>query len=525
MILDSSYSRNIIPECSFNEYALSIIKTNQGVALVDAYSDDVIKFEDVELMVRKFGSVLAKRGIQNQDVVAVCVSNTIYYPALIMGVSALNAITTPCNPNYTKDELVVQFKLCNPKLIITDSKQVEKMRQVAQAVPSIKEVLCVDSSPKVQSIVKLMREDDGSACPTNVKVNPKEDVVLLPYSSGTTGVPKGVMLTHYNFIANHTTYRGAMKVPPWSVVYTVLPMFHAYGLMMMFSNLFGGCKHIIAKRFHLEKTLADIEKHRVTSFPAAPPILLNLTKNDALLKKYDLSSLMMVMSGAAPLPESVNMETMVKTQSMVLQGWGLTECIAIAATTVPGCPLNSVGFLMPNVSLKVIDVDSGKELGVDEDGELLVKAPHVFAGYYKNPEQTANCMADGWFRTGDVGHFDSRGIVYIVDRIKELIKYKGFQVAPAELEEILVSHPDIEDAAVIGIPNTEAGEVPRAFVVRKNATITEEAIKKFVEGKVVRYKFLRGGVEFVDVIPKSPTGKILRRVLKKKVMDSLSAKL
>merc|ERR1712136_173212 len=201
-------------------------------------------------MVKKFGSVLAKRGIQNQDVVAVCVSNSIYYPTLIMGISALNAITTPCNPNYTKDELVVQFKLCTPKLIITDAKQVPKMIQVAKEVPSIKEILCVDGSPKVKSIVELMKSDDGSACPTNVKVNPKTDIVLLPYSSGTTGVPKGVMLTHYNFVALNVARRGSGMVPPWSSTYTVLPLFHAMGLFMMFVQLFSGCKHIVAKRFN-----------------------------------------------------------------------------------------------------------------------------------------------------------------------------------------------------------------------------------------------------------------------------------
>nr|XP_026691236.1 4-coumarate--CoA ligase 1-like [Ciona intestinalis] len=516
MVLHSDYPELVIPKVSVFDYVVQHAREHEDkTALIEGSTGQSFTFNQVCDLSIKFASVLNKRGLRRQEVVAVCCSNCIEYPILVLGAAANNAISTTCNPHYTYHEMLKQFQHCQPKFVITDADQVEKVKQIADQVKSIQEIFTVG---KVNALVA---EDDGKGFPFGTQINLTEDIAFLWYSSGTTGIPKGVIHTHYSFVALLTLLRGLGKPPPNTITYSVLPMFHAYGALRLFSNL-KGSNHVIDKRFHMETFLKAVEKYKISSFSAVPPILIAI-KNYPHLNKYDLSSLTAIGSGAAPLSPSVNVSVMQKMQALVVQGWGLTEIVCIAAHFSPAAPLTTVGFLLPNTKIKVVHPETRKELGVGEDGELLVKGPHLMKGYYNDP--VASSLAfnhEEWFCTGDIGHYDHDGYVYIVDRMKELIKYKGFQVPPAELESVILSNPKVADVGVTGIPDPEAGEVPRAYVVRKDGTLTEEELNNFVQSRVSKYKYLYGGIKFVNSIPKSPTGKILRRKLHEHALKELN---
>jgi acyl-CoA synthetase (AMP-forming)/AMP-acid ligase II len=267
-------------------------------------------------------------------------------------------------------------------------------------------------------------------------------------------------------------------------------------------------------RFELEEFLRILQEHRVTRAYLVPPIVLALAKHP-MVDKYDLSALQLVVSGAAPLDAGLERAAAGRLDTMVVQGWGLTETSPVLTSSI-GAPLGSrpgsVGTLLPNTELRVVDPATGADLGRNETGELVARGPQVMKGYLNAPEATAEMLEpDGWLHTGDLGHVDDDGYVFVVDRVKELIKYKGLQVAPAELEAVLLAHPEVADAAVVRSPDEEAGEVPKAFVVARSPLAAAE-VMAFVAERVAPHKRVRK-VEFVDEIPKAPSGKILRRVL------------
>jgi acyl-CoA synthetase (AMP-forming)/AMP-acid ligase II len=348
-----------------------------------------------------------------------------------------------------------------------------------------------------------------------VHIDPAEDLVALPYSSGTTGFSKGVMLTHRNLVANLMQTTACIDITEDEKILAFLPFFHIYGMtVIMNQGLYQGATLVSMPRFELEPCLQAVQDHRVTRFFLVPPIVVLLAKHPAI-DKYDLSSVERAFSGAAPLDADTAEAASKRIGCRISQGYGLTETspvthiVADRETPVPG----SVGSAVPNTECKVVDVASGKELGRNEDGEIWARGPQVMKGYLNNEGATRSSIdADGFFHTGDIGHIDDRDQYFIVDRLKELIKYKGFQVAPAELEALLLSHPDVADCAVIGVLDEEDEEVPKAFVVLKQPTSNEE-IMEFVAARVAPHKKIRR-VEVVDQIPKSPTGKILRRILR-----------
>jgi len=356
----------------------------------------------------------------------------------------------------------------------------------------------------------------------DVSIHPKEDVIVLPYSSGTTGLPKGVMLTHYNLVANVAQMDGidvtsGVELRPDDVVLAVLPFFHIYGMVLIMSfALYRGTTLVTMPRFDMERCLGLMQKHRVSYAYLVPPIVLGLAKHP-LVDKFDLSSLRAILSGAAPLGDEIEDAVKQRLGCLVTQGYGMTEASPVthflAVRPEHDRKPGSVGPVIPNTECKVVDLATGEELGPRQEGELWIRGPQIMKGYLNNPTATAQTVdAEGWLHTGDIGYADEDGYFWIVDRAKELIKYKGLQVAPAELEAVLVSHPAVADAAVIGVPDEEAGELPKAFVVLKGQATAEE-IMAYVAGQVAPYKKIRF-VEFIPQIPKSATGKILRRVLK-----------
>jgi acyl-CoA synthetase (AMP-forming)/AMP-acid ligase II len=326
------------------------------------------------------------------------------------------------------------------------------------------------------------------------------------------------MLTHYNLVANIAQCEegnvGRLRIQESDVLIGILPFFHIYGMVVIMNYaLSTGATVVTMPRFDMEQFLQTIQNYRITYAHLVPPLILALAKHP-LVDKYDLSSLRVIFSGAAPLGADVQKACAARLGCAISQGYGLTETSPVTHL-LPERPVEkpgSIGPAIPNTEVKIVDVATGKELGANEHGELLIRGPQVMQGYLHNPQATANTIdREGWLHTGDIGYADDEGDFYIVDRLKELIKYKGLQVAPAELEAVLLTHPAVADAAVIGVPDEEAGEAPKAFVVLKGEANADE-IMAYVAGRVAPYKKIRQ-LEFVAQIPKSASGKILRRVL------------
>ncbi|CAO3597553.1 unnamed protein product [Absidia cylindrospora] len=363
--------------------------------------------------------------------------------------------------------------------------------------------------------------------------NPVDQISYMCFSSGTTGLSKGVMSTHTNITSNLLQI-DAVLGPHMNAnkdrVLGVLPFFHIFGLtVVIHMSLFWGIPLTVMTKFDLPLFCETIQKHQISFSCLVPPILVLLAKHP-LIDSYDLSSLRQIVSGAAPLSAELSTEVQARLpHCKLIQGYGLTETSPVATIGNFANPIEgSSGVLVPNMSVKIVNED-GKEVGINERGELWCKGPNIMKGYIKNPEATAGCIdSEGYFHSGDVAIVDEQGSYSIVDRIKELIKYKGFQVPPAELESLLLTSPIVADCAVIGVYDpAQATELPRAYVVLQPSTKPSDAAAKelmdFVAGKVVQYKRLRGGVRFIDVVPKSASGKLLRRVIKDWVKEEEKA--
>ena len=352
------------------------------------------------------------------------------------------------------------------------------------------------------------------------EISAENDVCALPYSSGTTGLPKGVMLTHFNLIVNMRQIEGMTShnaICEQDTVLGVLPFFHIYGMVViMLYSLYRRGTIVCMSRFEMEAFLSAIETHKVTKAPIVPPIVLGLAKHPAV-EKYDLSSLELILSGAAPLGEGIAMEAAARVGCSIAQGYGMTEASPVThllPIRSKAKKIGSIGLPIPNTEVMIFDPETEKPLYNNQNGEIWIRGPQIMKGYLNRPETTAESITkEGWYRTGDIGYVDDEGFFYVVDRIKELIKYKGMQVAPAELEALLLTHPAVSDAAVIPIADEEAGELPKAVVVIKTGlSVSAEEIMSFVAQRVAPHKKVRI-VEFVEQIPKSASGKILRRVL------------
>jgi acyl-CoA synthetase (AMP-forming)/AMP-acid ligase II len=384
----------------------------------------------------------------------------------------------------------------------------EQARPAAERA-GVEEVLVIGEDSFAQLLAADRLEDPPP-------VDPAQDVAALPYSSGTTGHPKGVMLTHRNLVANLQQIDGAIPTTEEDVLIGVLPFFHIYGMTVILNNgVRSGAKVVTMPRFDLEGFLRTIQEHRVTRAYVVPPIALALAKHP-LVERFDLSSLQLVFSGAAPLGEELERTCAQRLGCRVSQGYGMTESSPVSHSVPhPGGPVKpgSIGPVLPNMECRIVDVDTGEDAAPGERGELWMRGPNVMKGYLGNEQATRDTVdADGWLHTGDVAVVDDDGDFAIVDRVKELIKFKGFQVPPAELEALLITHPQVADVAVIGVEDEEAGEIPKAFVVL-GGEVTGDELMAFVAEHVSSYKRVRA-VEVVDEIPKSASGKILRRVLK-----------
>ena len=515
MIFRGPYPDVAIPEVSLTDFILgSTAQFKDKPAIIDGPSGRSLTYREFENAVRRAAASLAKKGFHKGDVFGIFSTNCLEYGVAFHAVAMLGGINTLVNPLYTAEEAAFQLKNSGAKLLVTSPQFVEKAREAAD-LSGIKELFVFGEAEGATPFDSLL-QSDGEV--PHVEINPREDLVALPYSSGTTGLPKGVMLTHYNLIANMRQMDGLDYFTRDDTLLGVLPLFHIYGLVVVLNmGLHLGATIVTMPRFDLEQFLGLIQKYRVTLSHIVPPIVLQMT-NNPIVDNYDLSSLKMIFCGAAPLGVDLSRECMQRIGCGIRQGYGMTETSPVTHSSPPQrekMKLGAVGPPAPNTECKLVDSASGEELGSNQEGELCVRGPQVMKGYLNNAEATARTIdPEGWLHTGDIGYADEDGHFFIVDRVKELIKYKGFQVAPAELEAVLLSHPAIVDAAVIPCADEEAGEVPKAFVVLKGEASAEE-IMDFVAERLAPHKKIRF-VEFIAQIPKSASGKILRRVLVEK---------
>ncbi|XP_047319586.1 4-coumarate--CoA ligase 2-like [Impatiens glandulifera] len=493
-------------------------------------------FSETYLISEKTAAGFSKLGIKQTDVVLLLLQNCAEFVFSFFAASMIGAVTTTANPFYTPAEIFKQMKASKAKVIITQSCYVDKLRnsnslKLGEDFTVITVDGDADSPPENCIHFSSLLSNETEFHPPSTPIHP-DDPVALPFSSGTTGLPKGVILTHKSLITSVAQQVDGenpnLYLKEGDVFLCVLPLFHIFSLnSVLLCSLRAGVAVLIMHKFEITSLLELIQKHKVTVAAVVPPLVLALAKNPVVVD-YDLSSIRIVLSGAAPLGKELQDALLARVPHATFgQGYGMTEagpvlsmCLSFAKHPFE-TKSGSCGTVVRNAELKVIDPESCSSLAHNQPGEICIRGAQIMKGYLNDPVATAATIdAEGWLHTGDIGYVDDDEEVFIVDRVKELIKFKGFQVPPAELEALLVSHSSITDAAVVPQKDEAAGEVPVAFVVRSNdSNLTEDAIKDFIAKQVVFYKRLHK-VYFVEVIPKSPSGKILRKELRAKLLDS-----
>ncbi|PAV72417.1 hypothetical protein WR25_19371 [Diploscapter pachys] len=466
--------------------------------------DDKITYQELHDAILSAASFLRQRGFKKGDVVAMATQNTWHFLAFIMGAAVNGGAGSGMASIFTPYEMQRQILDCGAVAILTTETVLPRILEAVKTCPKVKMIVVIGKCPNNNS--NLISWDDViRAKHTNfddVIMNAKKDIIHLPYSrTDESNVSTLNPPFHYD--------------KEYAILY--LPMYHAYGFTLANCALNLGITAVMMSHFDPTVFCRSIEKYRIRNINVVPPILLLMVKSP-LAAKFDLNSIELIISGAAPCGKDL-CEAVVRKlpKARIQQGWGMTE------TTMAGAlpdfrekqPFGCVGKTMINSELSIVDVNTGKECSREVSGEVCVRGPTVMMGYLNRPEATNETIQNGWLHTGDIGYVDKDGYLFIVDRLKELIKVKGLQVPPAELEDLLLTHPKVKDAAVIGVKHEQFGEVPKAYIVTQTPKqMSEKEVHDFVNGKVSKYKQLLGGVEFINEIPKSPSGKILRRVLK-----------
>ncbi len=502
MIHRSPRSDVDVPGSTLTAYVLDRAHGDR-VAVVDAATGERLTYRDLADGVDAAAGGLAALGIGPGDVVALISHNQ---PRFALGLHAAlvaGATVTPVNPVLTTGEIVKQLEAARAVAVITSEAASAKVAEAATAA-GVEHRFVLGAAEGFTPFASLT----GAA--PDVVVDPSTAVAVLPFSSGTTGAAKGVMLTHRNLVANISQNSAVWRVTCDDVFAAVLPFFHIYGFTIILGIAFRhGATVVTLPRYDGDAHLRMIAEHRVTRAFLAPPMVLGLAGSGS--GDHDLSSLRFAICGAAPVDVGVVERAEAVLGCPIRQGYGMTEA-SPGITLVPedgfvDVPAGSVGMLLPGTEARLVDPSGGE---ASLEGELWVRGPQVMAGYLGDPSASADAVVDGWLRTGDVVRVEGE-VFWVVDRVKELIKYKGYQVAPAELEALLLTHPGVVDVAVVGVPDVLGGEVPKAFVVGVGVSGAE--LMEWVSGRVAPYKKVRS-VEFVGEIPKSPSGKILRRLLR-----------
>ncbi|QBD78884.1 4-coumarate--CoA ligase family protein [Ktedonosporobacter rubrisoli] len=489
----------------------------EHVAII--YHDLSLTYREIEAMVNSIANGLRELGLGKGDIICLFTVNRPEYTITLNAAASIGAVISPMNPAYKEREISYQLENCEAKAIVVYRELLPILQHVLsqKTFPHLQHIIVTgnnvpESMPQAIPFGQLLRASSPQRPPA-VEIH-GNDLLALPYSSGTTGLPKGTMLSHRNLTTNHLQFLTATRITSTDRTIIFLPMYHIYGVMLTGIFLAAGGTQILLERFDMERTLQLCEQYGVTWFFAVPPIILGLANTTDLSR---MRSVKYLMNAAAPIPVDPARKFQERTGIPIVQGYGLTESSPdthFSPLDPARIRLDSAGMIVHNTEQKIVDIETGeRELPPGEDGEIVVRGPQVMLGYWKDPEETARVLRDGWLYTGDIGHVDADGQTYIVDRKKEMIKYKAFSIAPAELESLLLEHPAVQDAAVIGIPDDEAGQVPKSFVVlRAGQQASPAELISFVNSKLAGYKKLHA-IEFIEAIPKVASGKILRREL------------
>ncbi|MFT5562853.1 MAG: 4-coumarate--CoA ligase [Candidatus Azotimanducaceae bacterium] len=501
-----------IPEVTITAHVLrKASELSDRVAIRDAANTSSYTYAELSDAIYSLAGGLAARGISPGKVVGLMAPNLPEYAIVFHGVAVAGAAVTTINPTYGAKEVRHQLQDAGASMLFTVPMFAATALE-AIAGTDVTEVIIIGDAVAGTTAMSEVFGDPIA----QIAVDTATHTVVLPYSSGTTGLPKGVMLSHRNLVANIEQCIHAIHYQENEVALAALPFFHIYGMQVLMNSLLSnGVMTITMPRFDMVEALQAVQDLKITRFFAVPPIIIGLV-NAPIVDDYDTSSIKQVFSGAAPLGAELAAQAAARLGCEVVQGFGMTELSPVSHLTVEGqYRPGTSGVTASNTESRVVDPETGEDQDVGGRGELWVRGPQVMTGYLNNPTATAETIdADGWLHTGDIAIIDEHGHMSIVDRMKELIKFKGFQVAPAELEALLITHPKVADVAVIGIPDDEAGEVPKAFVTTPpGVEVTLEEVQALVSENLVSYKQIRQ-LEVIDVIPKSAAGKILRKELR-----------
>jgi acyl-CoA synthetase (AMP-forming)/AMP-acid ligase II len=516
VIFRSPYPEVSVPEVSLSDFLLGRCRAGgEAPAFIDGPSGRVLTFAQLAESAELFAAGLTAQGLTRGDAVAILSPNLPEYAVVFIGVIRAGCVVTTINPLLTAGEIGQQLRDCGARLIVTVPELAGRAAEAA-AGSRARDIVVFGDAAGAIPLGRVLEAGRGQIQPggqQSAVVDPRTDVAVMLYSSGTAGGPKGVRLTHRNLVANVLQCQAALPSGDGDTVIAVLPFSHVYGIVILLSfNIWRQTTVVCFPRFDLGSFLGAVQDRRSRTLYIVPPIVFALAKQP-VVDQFDLA-VERIICGAAPLGDDIQQACSERLGCLIGQGWGMTECGLGAANPLdrPGqVRPGSAGPLVPGCECKFVDVATGAELGPGEQGELWLRGPNVMSGYLGRPEETAATLVDGWLRTGDIGYADHDGWIYVVDRVKELIKYKGFQVAPAELEALLMTYPAVLDAAVVPSPDAEAGEVPKAFIVTR-AEVDLGELESWVASRVAPHKRIRR-FEVVAQIPRTPSGKILRRVL------------
>lgn len=484
------------------------------------FEDGNLTYRELNALVNSFANALLAIGVMAGERVCLLMTNRPEYVISWFAITRIGAIASPMNPSYKEREVIYQLNNSEAAAIIIGETLLPLLQAIQTQTPSLRCVVAVGSAPGGHSAFSFNSLIQTYPSTPPLCAKPQwEDLAALPYSSGTTGQPKGVMLTHKNLVCNAYQSIAAARITFQDRMLIFLPLYHIYGIMLMGLAASTGATMVIMERFDAQACLKNIQAHGITLLYVVPQIIAALL-NCPQLDEFDLHTVRFAQCGAAPLPPALAQRLQERAHITVLPAYGLTEAAPGTHSNPVDDPqlikVETIGLPIHDTKQKIVDLETGLvELGAGEEGELIVQGPQVMQGYWKAPEATKAVLRSGWLYTGDIGWRDEQGYVTVTDRKKEMIKYKGFSIAPAQIEALLLEHPAIADAAVIAKANEDAGEIPKAFVVLKAGYAASDGHKamEWVNSQLATYKHIRE-IEYIDAIPRNPSGKILRRILK-----------
>jgi long-chain acyl-CoA synthetase len=482
-----------------------------------------LTYRELDALVNALANALLDLGVRKGQSVCLFMKNSPEFLVSWFALARIGAIVSPINPSYKERELIYQLSNSDAVAIIVQHEFLPLVEAMRAETPMLQHIIAVGAgqeplSTHTHSFSQLLQTYPTT--PPICEARTQEDTIALPYSSGTTGLPKGVMHSHKSLVSNAHQMVSVCRLTSRDRLLVFLPLYHIFGIMVLGVAALSGATIVLMERFDADECLGLLQEQGITIFYAVPQVLALLSDRPQL-QVYDLHTVRYVQCGAAPVPPALARRFQELTHITVLTAFGTTEANASHANPVFDPRLikvETIGLPVHDTQHKIVDIETGqKELGVGEEGELIIQGPQIMQGYWKAPEATAEALRNGWLYTGDVARSDEEGYITITDRKKELIKYKGFSIAPAQVEALLLEHPAVADVAVIAKPDDEAGEIPKAFIVRRKGYdyVSEVELMLWANGKLATFKNVRE-IEFIDAIPRNPTGKILRRILKER---------